>query len=270
VPKRTDIHKILILGSGPIVISQACEFDYSGAQACKTLRSEGFEIVLANSNPATIMTDPVMADRTYVEPLVPDVIESIIAREKPDAVVVAAGSVPKEKPFPGDYAFPDVVNTQQVLKGEVETGKKVLLVDLDAHHQATGTAEFLADPGDCLYTGGRTAVTIVELLDDIAMDVAVEERMLLLQRLRAKEVRIITSAKVKEILDDGVVIVRGGQEEAIRGMDRVILAMGTRPIDELSSSIKDKVAEVYVIGDAKEPRKALEAIHEGAEVGRKI
>jgi len=91
VPKRTDIHKILILGSGPIVISQACEFDYSGVQACKTLRSEGFEIVLANSNPATIMTDPVMADRTYVEPLVPDVIESIIARERPDAVVPTLG-----------------------------------------------------------------------------------------------------------------------------------------------------------------------------------
>jgi 2,4-dienoyl-CoA reductase (NADPH2) len=108
------------------------------------------------------------------------------------------------------------------------------------------------------------------MLENVAMDIAVEERMLLLQRLRAKEVRIITSAQVKEILDDGVVIVRHGQEEAIQGMDRVILAMGTQSVDELSQRIRDEVAEVYVIGDAKEPRKALEAIHEGAEISRKI
>ncbi|UCD56961.1 MAG: hypothetical protein JSV16_14255, partial [Candidatus Hydrogenedentota bacterium] len=73
MPKRTDIRKILIIGSGPIVIGQACEFDYSGAQACKALKEEGFEIVLVNSNPATIMTDPEMADLTYIEPLVPEV-----------------------------------------------------------------------------------------------------------------------------------------------------------------------------------------------------
>ncbi|MGH9451329.1 MAG: carbamoyl-phosphate synthase large subunit, partial [Terriglobia bacterium] len=69
MPKRTDIHKILIIGSGPIVIGQACEFDYSGSQACKALRADGYEVVLANSNPATIMTDPELADRTYIEPL---------------------------------------------------------------------------------------------------------------------------------------------------------------------------------------------------------
>ena len=71
VPKRTDIHKILIIGAGPIVIGQACEFDYSGTQACKALREEGYEVVLVNSNPATIMTDPEMADRTYIEPITP-------------------------------------------------------------------------------------------------------------------------------------------------------------------------------------------------------
>ncbi len=71
MPKRTDIKKILVIGSGPIVIGQACEFDYSGTQACKALREEGYEVVLVNSNPATIMTDPAVADRTYVEPLVP-------------------------------------------------------------------------------------------------------------------------------------------------------------------------------------------------------
>ena len=80
MPKRTDIHKILLIGSGPIVIGQACEFDYSGTQACKALREEGFEVVLVNSNPATIMTDPNMADKTYIEPITPEIVEKIKAR----------------------------------------------------------------------------------------------------------------------------------------------------------------------------------------------
>ncbi len=91
MPKRTDIKKILIIGAGPIVIGQACEFDYSGTQACKALREEGFEVVLVNSNPATIMTDPQMADRTYIEPITVDVIEQILAVEKPDAVLPTLG-----------------------------------------------------------------------------------------------------------------------------------------------------------------------------------
>src|ERR671927_162226 len=91
MPKRTDIHKILIIGSGPIVIGQACEFDYSGTQACKALRAEGFEVVLVNSNPATIMTDPEFADRTYVEPLTVESVSEIIRRERPDAVLPTVG-----------------------------------------------------------------------------------------------------------------------------------------------------------------------------------
>jgi len=91
MPKRRDIHKILIIGSGPIVISQACEFDYSGTQACKALRQEGFEVILVNSNPATIMTDPEMADRTYIEPITAEVVEKIIVRERPDALLPTLG-----------------------------------------------------------------------------------------------------------------------------------------------------------------------------------
>ena len=91
MPKRTDIHKILIIGSGPIVIGQACEFDYSGTQACKALREEGFEVVLVNSNPATIMTDPNMADHTYIEPITPEIVEKIIAAERPDALLPTMG-----------------------------------------------------------------------------------------------------------------------------------------------------------------------------------
>jgi carbamoyl-phosphate synthase large subunit len=91
MPKRTDIKKILLIGSGPIVIGQACEFDYSGTQACKALREEGYQIVLVNSNPATIMTDPTVAERTYIEPLVPEIVEKIIAKELPQALLPTLG-----------------------------------------------------------------------------------------------------------------------------------------------------------------------------------
>ena len=91
MPKRTDIKSILIIGAGPIVIGQACEFDYSGTQACKALKEEGYRVILINSNPATIMTDPHLADRTYIEPINPDVVESIIAKELPDAILPTVG-----------------------------------------------------------------------------------------------------------------------------------------------------------------------------------
>src|ERR1700744_5921237 len=91
MPKRTDIQSILIIGAGPIVIGQACEFDYSGAQACKALRAEGFRVILVNSNPATIMTDPGLADATYIEPITPDTVAKIIEKERPDAVLPTMG-----------------------------------------------------------------------------------------------------------------------------------------------------------------------------------
>src|SRR3989441_1822721 len=91
MPRRTDIHRILIIGSGPIIIGQACEFDYSGTQACKSLRADGYEVVLVNSNPATIMTDPDLANRTYVEPLSLAYIEEIIRKERPDALLSTVG-----------------------------------------------------------------------------------------------------------------------------------------------------------------------------------
>src|SRR6188472_4367214 len=91
MPKRTDLKSILIIGAGPIVIGQACEFDYSGAQACKALREEGYKVILVNSNPATIMTDPEMADVTYIEPIQWRTVEAIIEREKPDALLPTMG-----------------------------------------------------------------------------------------------------------------------------------------------------------------------------------
>src|SRR5210317_1010764 len=91
MPKREDIHKIMLIGSGPIIIGQACEFDYSGTQACKALKEQGYEVVLVNSNPATIMTDPGMAHKTYIEPLTVESIEKIIEKEKPDALLPNLG-----------------------------------------------------------------------------------------------------------------------------------------------------------------------------------
>jgi carbamoyl-phosphate synthase large subunit len=91
MPRRTDIEHILVIGSGPIVIGQACEFDYSGTQACRVLRSEGFRVSLINSNPATIMTDPEFADATYIEPLTPEFVQRVIAKERPDALLATLG-----------------------------------------------------------------------------------------------------------------------------------------------------------------------------------
>ena len=91
MPKDESIRRILLIGSGPIIIGQGCEFDYSGVQACKALREEGYEVVLVNSNPATIMTDPEFADATYIEPITPAVVEAIISKERPDALLPTLG-----------------------------------------------------------------------------------------------------------------------------------------------------------------------------------
>src|SRR3954466_3362331 len=91
MPKRTDLKSILIIGAGPIVIGQACEFDYSGTQACKALKQEGYRVILVNSNPATIMTDPELADATYVEPITPEIVAKIIEKERPDALLPTMG-----------------------------------------------------------------------------------------------------------------------------------------------------------------------------------
>ena len=91
MPKRNDIKKILVVGAGPIIIGQACEFDYSGTQACKALKDDGYEVILINSNPATIMTDPNVANKTYIEPITLEVLEKILIKEKPDAILPTMG-----------------------------------------------------------------------------------------------------------------------------------------------------------------------------------
>jgi thioredoxin reductase len=117
---------------------------------------------------------------------------------------------------------------------------------------------------------GARQITIIEMLEDVALDMIPWSKEFLMERLNGYRVNILTSAKVKEILSDGVVFTRNGKEESIRGANNVVLAMGAKPVDDLSKEISREVAEVYVIGDAKQPRKALDAIWEGAEIGRKI
>lgn len=134
MPKRTDIHKILIIGSGPIIISQACEFDYSGAQAVKALKEEGFEVVLINSNPATIMTDPELADSTYIEPITPEMVIKVIEKESPDALLPTLG---------GQTALNTAI---QVAKTGIldKYGVEMLAADINVIRKAEGREEFRA------------------------------------------------------------------------------------------------------------------------------
>jgi carbamoyl-phosphate synthase large subunit len=132
MPKRTDIHKILIIGSGPIIISQACEFDYSGAQAVKALKEEGYEVVLINSNPATIMTDPELADATYIEPITPEMVAKVIEKERPDALLPTLG---------GQTALNTAIKVAEA--GVLEKyGVELLAADIGVIRKAEGRQEF--------------------------------------------------------------------------------------------------------------------------------
>ena len=189
--------------------------------------------------------------------------EETVLQEKPDAVVVATGSVPKEKPFPGEYGFPDVVNTQQVLKGEVETGQNVLLIDLDGHHQATGTAEFLADRGKAvhvitpaLFVGGQLG--------------PLQDLFLTRQRLAKKGVTSTPDIAVLEIqgtLAKGLNVYSNEMID-FNGYDTIVLAAGNVSQGQIYFDLKGKVKELYRIGDCVAPRKTDMAIVEGNRVGR--
>src|ERR1700746_1349483 len=154
MPKNADLHKILLIGSGPIVIGQGCEFDYSGVQACKALREEGYEGVLVNSNPATIMTDPEFADRTYVEPITPEVIEAIMEREKPDAILPTLGgqtalNAAMELTRNGALARHGVkligANAQAIAKGEDRQLFKEAMLRIGLEVPRSGVARSLAE-----------------------------------------------------------------------------------------------------------------------------
>ncbi len=154
MPRNNDLHKILLIGSGPIIIGQGCEFDYSGVQACKALREEGYEIVLVNSNPATIMTDPEFADRTYIEPITPEVIEAILEREKPDALLPTMGgqtalNAAMELNRNGALARHNVrligANAQAIAKGEDRQLFKEAMLRIGLDVPRSGVAHSISD-----------------------------------------------------------------------------------------------------------------------------
>src|SRR5687768_8174682 len=154
MPRNNELHKILLIGSGPIVIGQGCEFDYSGVQACKALREEGYQVVLVNSNPATIMTDPEFADRTYIEPITPEVIEAILEREKPDAILPTMGgqtalNAAMELNRNGALARHNVkligANAQAIAKGEDRQLFKEAMLRIGLDVPRSGIAHSIAD-----------------------------------------------------------------------------------------------------------------------------
>jgi NAD(H)-dependent 7beta-hydroxy-3-oxo-delta4-cholenoic acid oxidoreductase len=195
------------------------------------------------------------------------VTAQLIEERKPDVVVVATGGEWMLPPIPG-LDKEKVIDGSDVLQGKVNPRRAKVLV-IGGGSTGCEVADAIAGHGDNPLDA-ESAVTIVEMLPGLALDAVPATRMLLLQRLRERGVKSITSATVKEIGDAGVVIERDGQEETIGGMDHIVLACGTRPVDHLSDKIRDKVAEIHVIGQAREECRALEAVSEGAEVGRAI
>ena len=196
-----------------------------------------------------------------------EVTPALVAEMKPDVVIVATGGECLVPAIPGvDKA--KVVHSTDVLQGKVTPVRAKVLI-IGGGSVACEIADAIAGPGDNPLDA-ENAVTIIEMLPEVAQDEPPGARMLLLQRLRARGVRIVTSATVKEITDDGVVVAKDGREERVEGMDHIILACGTKSVDHLWEDIEGTVSEIYVVGDAKRPRRALEAIAEGATVGRAI
>jgi 2,4-dienoyl-CoA reductase-like NADH-dependent reductase (Old Yellow Enzyme family)/thioredoxin reductase len=197
-----------------------------------------------------------------------DVSPELVYQAKPDVVIVATGAQPLTPDIKG-VDKPNVVTAYDVLQSKKTPAEIAKAVIIGGGLVGCETADYIAERGDFLWNP-RREVTIIEMLPDIAMDAIAGPRTFLMRRLRDDDVKWITSATVKEILDDGVVYEIDGREESIHGMDTIILAVGAKSVDSLSDKIKGKVAEAYVIGDAKEPRRIVNATHEGAEVARKI
>jgi 2,4-dienoyl-CoA reductase-like NADH-dependent reductase (Old Yellow Enzyme family)/thioredoxin reductase len=196
-----------------------------------------------------------------------EVTPELIAEAKPDAVIIATGGEPFIPDIPG-IKGKRIFTANEVFAEKVTVPPGNILI-IGGGSVGCEAADFLANVGD-VRPGTRLAVTIIEMLEDVACDAESAAREWLMQRLRAKGVRILTSTKVKAILEDGVVITRNGSEESIRGIDTIILATGAKAVNQLEGAIRDKVAEIYVIGDARDPRTALEAIAEGAEAGIRV
>jgi len=196
-----------------------------------------------------------------------EVTQEVIDAFQPDAIILATGGLPLVSKDIRGIEQENVVQSWDVLRGRVLPGFKVLVIG----GSSTGceTADFIAHPVDDLNPQGNR-VTIIEMLDNVSLDDLSPRRSLLIQRLRSKGVKMITGARVTDILADGVKYIKGGREETLRGMDTMVLAIGTRPNNALAEKLKGRLTPAYVIGDAKEPRNAADAIAEGSEIGGTI
>jgi pyruvate/2-oxoglutarate dehydrogenase complex dihydrolipoamide dehydrogenase (E3) component len=189
-----------------------------------------------------------------------EVTPALVGKLKPDVVIVATGGAPVTPTDIQGIDKPKVATSLDVLTEKVRCGPKVVV--LGGNMVGCEVADWLGYH--------RKDVTIIEMLEDIALDVSAFSKPFLMDRLAQSGVKTITGARVKKITDDGVVVDRNGQEETISGGDNVVLALGTKPVNELAEQLKGKVAEIHVIGDAKEPRKVVNAICEAAQVARQI
>jgi len=196
-----------------------------------------------------------------------EVTEAIVAEERPDVAIVATGGAPLVPDVPG-IDGPKVTTYQEVLAGKVPIMPGKVLI-IGGGTAGCETAEFMFQRGDYPLVG-HTSVTIIEMRDAIATDMSPEGRVVVMDRLRRKGIEMMVGTRVVEFLEDGVLVERDGQQQAIRGVERIVLCMGIRPVDELSEKIGDKVGEVHVIGDAKQARRLCEAISEGRETATTI
>jgi 2,4-dienoyl-CoA reductase-like NADH-dependent reductase (Old Yellow Enzyme family)/thioredoxin reductase len=197
----------------------------------------------------------------------PDLIDKI----KPQVVVVASGAQPLIPDNIPGVDKDNVCTAWDILSGKVifDTMKPLKIVIIGGGSVGCETADFLAEMGENLMLN-KKAVTIVEMMGKVALDMPLTVRHLLMERLVSKKVKILVKTKVKAITDDGLIVTRGGNEETIKNVDHIILSIGTKPVDDLLLKIKDKVETIHLIGDASKPRRALEAIAEGRQIGMTI
>jgi len=276
VPAGTP-KQVLVAGGGPAGMEAARVAALRGHQVTLCEKSDrlGGQINIASVPPfmqemsqlVKYLSRQVEKAGVKVE-LSKEVTAELVEELKPDVVIVATGASPVvPEDFPG-IDKDKVVTAWDILAGdEIGLSRKVVIIG--GGLVGCETADFLAQTSDNMGVAA-TDVTVLEMQDSVALDGVSETRHLLVERLREKRVEVVHQAKVTEILDDGVKYEKGGQEETIHGAEGIILAMGVKSVDNLSAAIKDKVAEVYVIGDASTPAKALQATAAAAEVGRKI
>ncbi len=276
VPAETP-KKVLIAGGGPAGLEAARIAAQRGHKVTLYEKSEklGGQVKIACVPPFMQEVSLLIkylsreVQKAGVEVVVgQEVTPELIDELKPDVVVVATGATPLiPEELPGTDKN-NVVTAWEVLAGH-EAGLASKIVIIGGGLVGCETADFLAQPKDVLGIA-TTEVTIIEMQDDIALDGVSETRHLLMERLREKQVKVVLGAKVKEIIDGGVVFERDGQEESIQGAECVILAMGVKSLNTLSEQIKDKVSEIHVIGDAGMPAKLVQATATGAAIGRQI